>query len=65
MFSFKEQKKADSVMELLERMEELFTDLRWEYLEMARRYDEAMKRMEDLESDKFLLEEMLAGREEI
>ena len=62
MINFAE-KKADSVMELLEHMEELFTDLRLEYLDMARRYDEAMERLEELEADKIYLEDVLAGRE--
>lgn len=62
MINFAE-KKADSVMELLEHMEELFTDLRLEYLDMARRYDEAMERVEELEADKIYLEDVLAGRE--
>ena len=51
------------MMELLEHMEELFTDLRLEYLDMARRYDEAMERVEELEADKIYLEDVLAGRE--
>ena len=62
MINFAE-KKADSVMELLEHMEELFTDLRLEYLDMASRYDEAMVRIEELEADKIYLEDVLAGRE--
>lgn len=62
MISFAE-KKADSVMELLEHMEELFTDLRLEYLDMAKRYDEAMERVEELEADKIYQEDVLAGRE--
>jgi hypothetical protein len=62
MINFAE-KKADSVMELLEHMEELFTDLRLEYLDMAKRYDEAMERVEELEADKIYLEDVLAGRE--
>ena len=62
MINFAE-KKADSVMELLEHMEELFTDLRLEYMDMAKKYDEAMERIEELEADKIYLEDVLAGRE--
>lgn len=54
-----EKKKTDFVLEMLEHMEALFTDLRLEYLEMAGKYDDALKAVEDLEADKLELEEQL------
>lgn len=65
MFGIEEEKKADSILEMLERMEELFSDLRLEYLEMARKYDEAMVKVEDLEADKLYLEAVIAEREAV
>lgn len=40
-------------------MEDIYTDLKLEYLEMARSYDEAMARIAELETDKIYLEELL------
>ena len=44
-------------------MEDLFSDLRWEYLHMARRVDEAIERISDLEADNLDLKDALAGKE--
>lgn len=63
MIGFEEQKKTDVIREMLEQMEEIYTNLRLEYLDMARRYDEAMERVDELETDKIYLEDLLSGSE--
>lgn len=47
------------VNEMLEQMEEIYTDLRLEYLEMAKAYDEAMERITELEADRIYYIELL------
>ncbi len=47
------------VNEMLEQMEEIYTDLRLEYLEMAKSYDEAMERITELEADRVYYIELL------
>lgn len=37
--------KVEEIAEILDQMEDLFSDLRWEYLHMARRVDEAIERI--------------------
>ena len=55
--------KVEEITELLDQMEDLFSDLRWEYLHMARRVDEAIERISDLEADNLDLKDALAGKE--
>jgi hypothetical protein len=57
------EKRADLIHEMLEQMEAVYSDLRLEYLDIAKKYDEAMERIEELEADKIYLEDVLAGRE--
>jgi hypothetical protein len=57
--------KLEKVSAMAEQVEALFRDMRWELQDMARRYDEAMKRISELESDKIWLEDLLTGREVI
>ena len=63
MLGLETQKRVDMIHEMLEQMEEIYSDLRLEYLDMAKKYDEAMERIEELEADKIYLEDVLAGRE--
>ena len=63
MFELKTQKKADMVLAMLEQMEKIYADLRLEYLDMAKMYDEAIERVEGLEAERSRLEDILAGRE--
>ncbi len=63
MFGSGTEKRVDLIHEMLEQMEEIYSDLRLEYLDMAKKYDEAMQRIEELEVDKIYLEDVLAGRE--
>jgi hypothetical protein len=60
-----ETTKLEKVSAMAEQVEALFRDMRWELQDMARRYDEAMKRISELESDKIWLEDLLTGREVI
>ena len=63
MFGLETEKRADLIHEMLEQMEAVYSDLRLEYLDIAKKYDEAMERIEELEADKTYLEDVLAGRE--
>lgn len=63
MLGLETQKRADLIRELLELMEVVYSELRLEYLDMAKKYDEAVERIEKLEADKIYLEDVLAGRE--
>ena len=63
MFGMETQKRADLIHEMLEQMETIYAELRLEYMDMAKKYDEAMVRIEELEVDKIYLEDLLAGRE--
>ncbi len=63
MFGLETQKRADLIYELLEQMEMVYSELRLEYLDMAKKYDEAIERIDELEADKIYLEDVLAGRE--
>lgn len=63
MFGMETQKRADLIHEMLEQMETIYAELRLEYMDMAKKYDEAMERIEELEADKIYLEDVLAGRE--
>ena len=65
MFGSGTEKRVDLIHEMLEQMEEIYSDLRLEYLDMAKKYDEAMQRIEELEADKIYLEDVLAGREAV
>ena len=60
-----ETTKLEKVSAMAEQVEALFRDMRWELQDMARRYDEAMKRISELESDKIWPEDLLTGREVI
>jgi len=63
MFGSGTEKRVDLIHEMLEQMEEIYSDLRLEYLDMAKKYDETMQRIEELEVDKIYLEDVLAGKE--
>lgn len=63
MFGMETQKRADLIHEMLEQMETIYAELRLEYMDMAKKYDEAMVRIEELEADKIYLEDVLTGRE--
>ena len=63
MFSSGTEKRVDLIHEMLEQMGEIYSDLRLEYLDMAKKYDETMQRIEELEVDKIYLEDVLAGKE--
>lgn len=45
------------VKEMAEQIDALFTELRMEYLDMAKQYDEALQRIEKLEADAIFWEE--------
>ena len=47
MFGLETEKRADMIHEMLEQMDEIFSDLRLEYLDVAKKYDEAMERIID------------------
>lgn len=55
--------KLENISAMAEQIEDLFQDMKWELKEMARRYDEAMERISELESEKIWLEDFLSGRE--
>ena len=55
--------KLENILAMAEQIEDLFQDMQWELKEMARRYDEAMERISELESEKIWLEDLLSGRE--
>lgn len=55
--------KLENISAMAEQIEDLFQDMKWELKEMARRYDEAMERISELESEKIWLEDLLSGRE--
>ena len=55
--------KLEIISAMAEQIEDLFQDMQWELKEMARRYDEAMERISELESEKIWLEDLLSGRE--
>ena len=57
--------KLENISAMAEQIEDLFQNMQWELKEMARRYDEAMERISELESDKIWLEDLLTGREVI
>ena len=57
--------KLENISAMAEQIEDLFQDMQWELKEMARRYDEAMERISELESEKIWLEDLLSGREVI
>ena len=54
-----DNRKTAHVIELLEQMEELFTELRLEYLKITRSFDDAVERIEELESDRIYYEDLL------
>ena len=49
------------VNEMLDQVDELFSELRLEYCDMANRYDEALRQIEELEADLISREEMDYG----
>ena len=51
--------RGSRVKEMLEQIEDIYTDLRMEYLEMSKSFDELMDRISELEADKVYLEELL------
>ena len=59
MFWSEDSDRSVHVKEILEQIEDMYTDLRMEYFEMAKSYDGLMDRISELESDKVYLEELL------
>lgn len=59
MFCIEEKTKVDYVKEMLEQMEDVYTNLRLEYLEMAGLYDDALETIRKRETDIIYLEELL------
>lgn len=55
--------KAEEIKEMLDQIEGIFSDLRWEYLDMSRRVDEATERISELEAENLRLEDVLDGTE--
>ena len=53
------ENRITRVNEMLEQIEEIYTDLRLEYLEMAKSYDEAIERLTELEADRIYYIELL------
>ena len=59
MIGLEEDLKAGRINEMLDQIESIYTDLRLEYIEMAKSYDDAVVRIEELEADKLYLEDLL------
>ena len=59
MYWFDNSYKIGHIKEMLEQIEDIYTDLRMECLEMTRSFDELMNRISELEADKIYLEELL------
>ena len=59
MFGMERELRSTKAEELLSQIEDLFSEFRFEYLEMSRLVDNAEERIEELEADKVYLEEML------
>ena len=59
MFEIERELRSTKAEELLSQIEALFSEFRFEYLEMSRLVDNAEERIEELEADKVYLEEML------
>ena len=51
MFGFEEQRKEIEIREMFERIDEMLSDLRLEYMDLARRYDATREELEDLEAE--------------
>ena len=51
MFGFETEKKERVIQEMFDRVDEIISELQLEYADLARRYDEAQERIEDLESE--------------
>ena len=62
MFGMERELRSTKAEELLSQIEELFSEFRFEYLEMSRCLDDAEGRIEELETDRVYLEEMLEER---
>ena len=58
MYFPNEQSHLMKVNEMAEQIDDIFTELRLEYKEMAERYDEALRRIGELESEALLREEI-------
>lgn len=59
MFEMEREQRRTKAEELISQIEDLFSEFRLEYLEMARILDDAEGRIVELEADKVYLEEML------
>ena len=57
MLAIKEESHLMKVKEKLEQMDDLLTDLRIDYLEMAQKYDEALQQIDDLEAEALFMRE--------
>lgn len=59
MVALENRKKEESILEMIEQMEEMFFNLRFEYLKLVRDHDEAQSRIEELEAETVRLYESL------
>ena len=57
MLAIKEESHLMKIKEKLEQMDDLLTDLRIDYLEMAQKYDEALQQIDDLEAEALFMRE--------
>ena len=62
MFVLERERRSTKAEELLSRVEDLFSELRLEYIEMSRLVDDFEERVEELEADMAYLEEILEKR---
>ena len=58
---FTEESNLMKVEKMVEQIDGIFTELRLEYLDMAKRYDEALKQIETLEEDATYWEDVRNG----
>ena len=64
MFMFESKSRKEQVAELIETIEESFSELRYVFLDNARSYDEALEKVEELEADIIDLEDQVCELEE-
>ena len=61
MYIPNEQSQLAKINEMMEQIDKVFSELRLEYYDMVKWYDEALQRIEELESDMIFREEMEDG----
>ncbi|MDO4418445.1 MAG: hypothetical protein Q4C02_09245 [Eubacteriales bacterium] len=62
MFSVNKQSHLKRANEMEKRIDEIFAELRLEYRDMEEWYDEALRRIEELEADIIYVEETRNGQ---